>query len=223
MGEFQFTQPKRAATQNLEQIIYPLIVSIHAAQTGCDTHYAAAKQYSKAFQFTQPKRAATGWGMPAGIEVEFQFTQPKRAATGNGGRVYFACPFQFTQPKRAATALRFLSFGAVAVSIHAAQAGCDDQYKEGRITYKRFQFTQPKRAATAIFRPSPMLLVSFNSRSPSGLRPKYRGLHGTRTVGFNSRSPSGLRLVWSGCGCCPQSFNSRSPSGLRPHRSGASG
>ena len=78
------------------------------------------------------------------------------------------------------------------VSIHAAQAGCDPWRP-------RYFWEQS----------------SFNSRSPSGLRPR----HGRNTLHlrcFNSRSPSGLRLACAKKCCYKLRFNSRSPSGLRP-------
>ena len=77
-----------------------------------------------------------------------------------------------------------------------------------------FQFTQPKRAATK----HPLKRdgsVSFNSRSPSGLRRGCR-IPPASDKRFNSRSPSGLRLHWEDFAVALASFNSRSPSGLRP-------
>ena len=99
-----------------------------------------------------------------------------------------------------------------------------------------FQFTQPKRAATCSSSGNKRTR-SFNSRSPSGLRPKRTFLASVNQC-FNSRSPSGLRLAiarniaeqltvsihaaQTGCdfnkhGFCYsyRRFNSRSPSGLR--------
>ena len=77
----------------------------------------------------------------------FQFTQPKRAATFIPYKVVEGATFQFTQPKRAATLPMSVSYDKMAVSIHAAQAGCD---------LHRVDFA--------------VALASFNSRSPSGLR-----------------------------------------------------
>ena len=170
--QFQFTQPKRAAT-GLEKHISPVEV----------------------FQFTQPKRAATygtgsyvqgrnrcfnsrspnGLRQPRGgakvFHPLFQFTQPKRAATGgcsigsccgggfnsrspNGLRqseesaFLFSEKFQFTQPKRAATGHYFAKPFGLLVSIHAAQTGCDLRKRDNNGN-GTFQFTQPKRAATS--------------------------------------------------------------------------
>ena len=56
---FQFTQPKRAATMRLGELVPVLCVSIHAAQAGCDGHGQQDLRAEFLFQFTQPKRAAT--------------------------------------------------------------------------------------------------------------------------------------------------------------------
>ena len=79
---------------------------------------------------------------------EFQFTQPKRAATSEVYDISIRCTFQFTQPKRAATFGIYRVVGALIVSIHAAQAGCDKGKCITPSSSSLFQFTQPKRAAT---------------------------------------------------------------------------
>ena len=56
--------------------------------------------------------------------------------------------FQFTQPKRAATSCWSSNVFRRNVSIHAAQAGCDQVRRAYHPTKRAFQFTQPKRAAT---------------------------------------------------------------------------
>ena len=56
----------------------------------------------------------------------FQSTQPKRAATKNKQRITnLKYSFQSTQPKRAATFKDLLKDNKQAISIHAAQEGCD--------------------------------------------------------------------------------------------------
>ena len=82
---------------------YRSLVSIHAAQAGCDLPLHLCQVLMCLFQFTQPKRAATGVNVLANgvtivsihaaqagcdlarlhlrLRVLFQFTQPKRAAT----------------------------------------------------------------------------------------------------------------------------------------------
>ena len=59
LSEFQFTQPKRAATHGAYDSRIFEVVSIHAAQAGCDILTRKHKADMGVFQFTQPKRAAT--------------------------------------------------------------------------------------------------------------------------------------------------------------------
>ena len=56
---FQSTQPKRAATDGVEVNGDGQIISIHAAQEGCDWSSRNRSTDSRLFQSTQPKRAAT--------------------------------------------------------------------------------------------------------------------------------------------------------------------
>ena len=78
---FQFTQPKRAATDCIVALGMSFVVSIHAAQAGCDQPDMANPEFGHQFQFTQPKRAATEIFRNNKVISTFQFTQPKRAAT----------------------------------------------------------------------------------------------------------------------------------------------
>ena len=64
-----------------------MIVSIHAAQAGCDLLKKEHNEREELFQFTQPKRAATSDIDKESQAAEFQFTQPKRAATGDAKQV----------------------------------------------------------------------------------------------------------------------------------------
>ena len=58
--QFQSTQPKRAATEAAElRMTADNMISIHAAQEGCDLKMMAKRPTGKQFQSTQPKRAAT--------------------------------------------------------------------------------------------------------------------------------------------------------------------
>ena len=100
--------------------------------------------------------------------------------------------FQFTQPKRAATKLMAQARAKGKVSIHAAQAGCDAE-------------------DSTVF----LGALSFNSRSPSGLRPVVSATI-SRSSSFQFTQPKraatlGLVLLPAALRC----FNSRSPSGLR--------
>ena len=82
---------------------------------------------------------------------------------------FFFVPFQFTQPKRAATLVSLPLLSRFRVSIHAAQAGCDDLE------------VHPTRQPW-----------SFNSRSPSGLR-LYQHLH------FQADNCVSIHAAQAGC------------------------
>ena len=103
--QFQSTQPKRAATEAAElRMTADNMISIHAAQEGCDLKMMAKRPTGKQFQSTQPKRAATRLTArnkkPEGISIH-------AAQEGCDSASFFLSPpapiFQSTQPKRAAT------------------------------------------------------------------------------------------------------------------------
>ena len=79
--------------------------------------------------------------------------------------------FQFTHPGRGATILSL------------------------RLTKRlEFQFTHPGRGATSQEWTIGLLLFSFNSRTPGGVRPSWRRLGYLHFSSFNSRTPGGVRL-----------------------------
>ena len=145
--------------------------------------------------------------------------------------------FQFTQPKRAATFKCKINFITIDVSIHAAQAGCDEKQKSVDTHILMFQFTQPKRAATLVVRRMITSQICFNSRSPSGLRPtifrygkeinKFLFTQPKRAATFSvllfpllpsvsiHAAQAGCDVLLRGNGYAYIGFNSRSPSGLR--------
>ena len=100
------------------------------------------------------------------------------------------------------------------VSIHAAQAGCDRTAVNKISRMHTFQFTQPKRAAT---KPKELhnltTLVSIHA-AQADCDAEKRAISAEK-ISFNSRSPSGLRLPFTSAGSPCFSSNSRSPSGLR--------
>ena len=79
-----------------------------------------------------------------------------------------------------------------------------------------FQFTHPGRGATSPAWYVSLTLVSFNSRTPGGVR-QDTFLISLRDLGrFNSRTPGGVRQSWSLSESeRKQSFNSRTPGGVR--------
>ena len=124
------------------------------------------------------------------------------------------------------------------VSIHAPQEGCDYPRKNYRIYLDRFQFTHPGRGATIALIPFACSRISFNSRTPGGVRLQnhtqayltsefqftHPGRGATRRdpavycsrCSFNSRTPGGVRLaVTFSALACKSCFNSRTPGGVR--------
>ena len=196
---FQYTQPKRAATVALVLSgDLDKIISIHAAQEGCDKTPVFNLVKTTTFQSTQPKRAATVSTIKESTFPLFQSTQPKRAATGRNYFIRCNCTdfnprsprglrlpscfayacftlvFQSTQPKRAATSVSFFLSPAAPI----------------------FQSTQPKRAATCCAACCPLIPRHFNPRSPRGLRQNCMFAYAVSYY-FNPRSPRGLRQYFS--------------------------
>ena len=94
--------------------------------------------------------------------------------------------FQFTHPGRGATALKNALSRTLIVSIHAPREGCDVTCTDMLTATLRFQFTHPGRGATQACTISNSEIVSFNSRTPGGVRlrkvfsaEKFRGFQFT--------------------------------------------
>ena len=100
--------------------------------------------------------------------------------------------FQFTHPGRGATGLETEVLKLRMVSIHAPREGCDAALAPPAIPAPRFQFTHPGRGATSLSGTIEVITISFNSRTPGGVR---RTLSGTlkEEPSFNSRTPGGVR------------------------------
>ena len=168
---FQFTQPKRAATYVASFSLGGAGVSIHAAQAGCDRRVRCATPCLVGFNSRSP----------SGLRHLRYYTNKSSSASFNSRSPSGLRPtrrkkkppietFQFTQPKRAATGDRQSYKLSQKVSIHAAQAGCDNVPARSSSCQRVFQFTQPKRAATRVSSELRRTNDCFNSRSPSGLR-----------------------------------------------------
>ena len=151
----------------------PEAISIHAAQEGCDCTSLATKRSWCYFNPRSPRGLRHLSSLALIILLLFQSTQPKRAATRLFLRVPLISIFQSTQPKRAATLASFTASRTLrhfnprsprglrqnivyetqpiyAISIHAAQEGCDSAYTLQRLVD-----------------------ADFNPRSPRGLRHTY--------------------------------------------------
>ena len=105
------------------------------------------------------------------------------------------CPrrhgFQSTHSLRSATGQDNAGLHAGHVSIHALLAECDFGYSKAGIA-----------------------LISFNPRTPCGVRPFDCG-GGLQRQGFNPRTPCGVRLIYGNVMVPAACFNPRTPCGVR--------
>ena len=173
-----------------------LVVSIHAPHVGCDVTPIRYRVFIL-FQFTHPM-----WGATLSV-CNLKSSSPSfNSRTPCGVRHTRSCPSLLprrfnsrtpcgVRPSRG-VALRSL----ITVSIHAPHVGCDfllDVRKTIQLTfqfthpmwgatmslnglavYLRFQFTHPMWGATTCLIVSSYLTMSFNSRTPCGVRPSVR-------------------------------------------------
>ena len=147
---FQFTHPGKGATEEEDDRLIHMLVSIHAPWEGCDVFGVRRCLSCHKFQFTHPGKGATLRSFSSfTMELLFQFTHPGKGAT-----------------KRVTILLM-----RVIVSIHAPWEGCDglpQSYQArgsrfnsrtlGRVRHverlleavrQAFQFTHPGKGATS--------------------------------------------------------------------------
>ena len=123
------------------------------------------------------------------------------------------------------------------VSIHAPRAGCDLAATSVRTcpaTFqsthpvrgatlsmtdaappRTFQSTHPVRGATCPTKATSGLTVSFNPRTPCGVRHASGARSRCGTLCFNPRTPCGVRRLGSRCRSGTTCFNPRTPCGVR--------
>ena len=215
---FQFTHPGRGATV-LRTRGYGALWSFNSRTPGGVRPYSL-RRYPKQirFQFTHPGRGATpkettvaykarsfNSRTPGGVRREerhdsngthrFQFTHPGRGATEHilicevGGHV------SIHAPREGCDFLRLTLSSDNLVSIHAPREGCD---QSGLLTDNRD--------------------VSFNSRTPGGVRPKWVKSITTEAVVFQFTHPGRGATPPMCCPSCVMNcFNSRTPGGVRPN------
>ena len=125
--QFQFTQPKRAAPPQSPKARDKASVSIHAAQAGCDKCIQRIKWRSNVSIHAAQAGCDLYVSLSQYADIWFQFTQPKRAATHSTTR---KLPTTYCFNSRSPSGLRREGLCWCAyprrVSIHAAQAGCDE-------------------------------------------------------------------------------------------------
>ena len=169
------------------------LVSIHAAQAGCDW----------ACRLWCTRKAGFNSRSPSGLrrrqhlqrhrgDPRFNSRSPSGLRQSVLAHLEALGAFQFTQPKRAATLFVLRITRHITVSIHAVQAGCDSLTTFSTISSTWFQFTQPKRAATVARVPF-FLLWRFQFTQPKWAATSRYFLTRLIYFCFNSRSPNGLR------------------------------
>ena len=78
---FQFTHPGKGATDQRDESVIKVVVSIHTPWEGCDRLLAKIIEDTSQFQFTHPGKGATKQHF-CNIRIAwFQFTHPGKGAT----------------------------------------------------------------------------------------------------------------------------------------------
>ena len=173
------------------------------------------------FQFTHPGRGATVSEHHPTRQYPFQFTHPGRGATANTivlsvcNAVSIHAPregcdspacwiclamvlFQFTHPGRGATnSANSNDNDNATVSIHAPREGCDRNGKHQWVS-NSVSIHAPREGCDTISEGIQSLSLSFNSRTPGGVR-RTIALQRSIAVSFNSRTPGGVRLITWTC------------------------
>ena len=134
-SEFQFTQPKWAATCGFAGLLLRFSVSIHAAQAGCDLAMMPNIRLPSSFNSRSPSGLRLGIGLRLDCLTRFNSRSPSGLRLPREPRCIIDPRFQFTQPKWAATIGNKVDDTVLNVSIHAAQVGCDFLYV-GSILYR---------------------------------------------------------------------------------------
>ncbi len=170
---FQFTHPGRGATSSSANLSRMLYCFNSRTPGGVRQHSSSQTPYLCSFNSRTP-------GGVRRIAVSEQTTPHERfnSRTPGGVRLVVAMrpisllQFQFTHPGRGATSPHFIFCKEDTVSIHAPREGCD---------------------LLALFVLS--TLLSFNSRTPGGVRRHCPFCSARKCFGFNSRTPGGVRLL----------------------------
>ena len=216
------------------------LVSIHAPQAGSDDPGVRVGVEQWVFQSTLPRRGATkgsaGFCLNCG---PFQSTLPRRGATvwTISDAAALAC-FNPRSPGGERRANEVYGYSSHQVSIHAPQAGSDDNVELPQMGDTWFQSTLPRRGATAICRSSrsgfgvsihapqagsdsrfrtAAYLTGFNPRSPGGERRWASMSSPNRHVSIHApQAGSDAGTAVASCISGLRCFNPRSPGGERP-------
>ena len=170
------------------------VVSIHAAQEGCDSIYRGRINRLQA-----SSRSPRGLRLEGGVfDYGDNVVSIHAAQEGCDCQTCCVlgglCRFNSRSPSGLRRGGKTTNPLLERVSIHAAQAGCDVISSLFDSTKSVFQFTQPKRAATSL-----SVLASDSSKfqftQPKRAATCFTTRKRIRIHSFNSRSPSGLRQV----------------------------
>ncbi len=115
---------------------------------GCDQRKTVTIRLLICFNSRTPCGVRRDWGVHNASLCEFQFTHPVWGATCHSSGARLVSAFQFTHPVWGATELRAHILPRLGVSIHAPRVGCD-----------------------SVLVVSLSWSLSFNSRTPCGVRP----------------------------------------------------
>ena len=173
---FQFTHPGRGATISRPRAGVVAEVSIHAPREGCDLGVLDSPRPSvRRFNSRTPGgvRLMLISHIPESLLVSIHAPREGCDFVFNNAKVFLGV-FQFTHPGRGATRETLRAEDLSPVSIHAPREGCDSCRRLYRIGS-----------------------LSFNSRTPGGVRPLGSVCYLTAIPSFNSRTPGGVRLFAS--------------------------
>ena len=200
--EFQFTQPKRAATGFKFCPYTDKTVSIHAAQAGCDGVSFEVRLHPLRFNSRSPSGLRPISFRLLKISVRFNSRSPSGLRQARVDCIAELYQFQFTQPKRAATRANVSRQVPHRCFNSRSPSGLRPNHSHTTAESFLFQFTQPKRAATwTSATPQSGRAFQFTQPKRAATFAILSGRHWSRC--FNSRSPSGLRRQ-SATACKPR-------------------
>ena len=192
------------------------LVSIHAPRAGCDLVRLDSHARLEVFQFTHPVRGATAQGRRNLCSLHcFNSRTPcgvRRRATE---ATRTAVAFQFTHPVRGATFLFNRAGVALPVSIHAPRAGCDGGTSPLGPSAARVSIHAPRAGCDLFNHQLGQLLISFNSRTPCGVRLCIYNIPASTCMFQFTHPVRGATLRRSSARRAESGFNSRTPCGVR--------
>ena len=168
---FQFTHPGRGATYR--HSAGSTLTACFNSRTpgGVRLSRLTDPSLSPAVSIHAPREGCDSKNTASRVQSRVSIHAPREGCDGIGEDTFAAIEgFQFTHPGRGATLIIGEIHQVSVVSIHAPREGCDE--------------TMPK---------SRSLAVSFNSRTPGGVR-HVRNKVAMFIKRFNSRTPGGVRL-----------------------------